>query len=99
MLDARTVQIERVLPGPIERVWDYLTKGIFLTRWDPPRALAYTWVVDVPNSPADAVPGEDSVITFELEPQGKKVQLTRTLPEYERRFRMAVGSSPGSPKR
>jgi uncharacterized protein YndB with AHSA1/START domain len=187
MLDPRTVQIERMLPGPIERVWDHLTKGVFLrtwlgdidaehggeieprvgatiaivetvggdqsgdparnlitgvvTRWDPPRALAYTWAVDLPpNPPADAVPGEDSIVTFELEPKGKEVRLTvtharvwrdyraqtasgwhalldtlqarlegreperfmdvftRTLPEYERRFGMEIGSSPGPPQ-
>jgi uncharacterized protein YndB with AHSA1/START domain len=28
-----TVRFERLLPGPIERVWSYLTEGPLLTRW------------------------------------------------------------------
>ncbi len=31
--DAETVQIERIVPGPIERVWDYLTKADKLKTW------------------------------------------------------------------
>ncbi len=32
-LDNSTVRFERLLPGPIERVWDYLTKSEFLETW------------------------------------------------------------------
>ena len=32
-LDNSTVRFERRLPGPIERVWDYLTKSEFLATW------------------------------------------------------------------
>lgn len=32
-LDRSTVRFERLLPGPIERVWDYLTKSEFLETW------------------------------------------------------------------
>lgn len=32
-LDNSTVRFERLLPGPIERVWDYLTKSEFLATW------------------------------------------------------------------
>ena len=41
-----TVRFERLLPGPIERVWSYLTEGPLLTTWlaesgaVPPRAGA-----------------------------------------------------------
>lgn len=28
-----TVRFERLLPGPIERVWSYLTEGSLLTTW------------------------------------------------------------------
>jgi uncharacterized protein YndB with AHSA1/START domain len=31
--DDRTVEIERVLPGPLERLWDYLTKAEHLRTW------------------------------------------------------------------
>ena len=27
LLDENTVRFERLLPGPIERVWSYLTEG------------------------------------------------------------------------
>lgn len=32
-LDRSTVRFERLLPGPIERVWDYLTKSEYLATW------------------------------------------------------------------
>ena len=32
-LDNSTVRFERLLPGPIERVWDFLTKPAFLETW------------------------------------------------------------------
>jgi len=107
------VRIVRTLPGPIERIWEYLTdsekrsrwfaggpmelrqggkltlhfrhnelvpdetppetykpgrnmEGI-VTRFEPPRVLAYTFGSD----------GE-SVVTFELTPQGKDVLLVLT---------------------
>ncbi len=33
LLDANTVRFERLLPGPIERVWAYLTEPQFLRTW------------------------------------------------------------------
>jgi len=32
-LDNSTVRFERLLPGPIERVWNYLTKSEYLETW------------------------------------------------------------------
>lgn len=32
-LEPGTVQLERLLPGPIERVWDYLTKSELKAKW------------------------------------------------------------------
>ncbi len=107
-----TVQFERLLPGPIDVVWEYLTvrdrmaswlaiadiephaggsarlqwegwstedpppngepywtaTGV-VTRWDPPRVLAYTW--NQPGLP-------ESEITFELTPQGDETLLVLT---------------------
>ena len=31
--DASTLQIQRVLPGPVERVWAYLTDGELRRQW------------------------------------------------------------------
>ncbi len=107
----KTVRLERLLPGPIERVWAFLVepekrarwfaggeleprvggkrelifkhsnitdeppperfKGAVagftsvaeMTRWDPPRALAFTWSGN----------GEESEVTWELEPRGDDV--------------------------
>lgn len=99
------VRFERLLPGPIDRVWRYLTTreglaawlfpgtielriggkvdledanapgGRFsgtVTRCDPPRALAYTWL-EVSGS---GVP--PSEISFELEPRDADVLLVLT---------------------
>jgi uncharacterized protein YndB with AHSA1/START domain len=103
------------LPGPIERVWEYLTDGEKLarwlahgqieprvggkvelrfrlheltseptptkyadspcdfdgvvTRWDPPRVLAYTWAESL---------GDSSEVTFELTPRGAEVEFLIT---------------------
>ncbi len=111
-----TVRLERVLPGPIERLWEYLVdsdkRGRWLaaghfeprvggrvelrfthanispekeipdrykdepcdfegsvTRWEPPRVLAYTW--------AESLGGE-SEVTFELTARGNDVFLVIT---------------------
>jgi uncharacterized protein YndB with AHSA1/START domain len=32
-IDNKTVRFERLLPGPIARVWDFLTKSEFLVTW------------------------------------------------------------------
>lgn len=33
LIDPTTLKIERVLPGPIERVWEYLTNGELRSQW------------------------------------------------------------------
>ncbi|MEQ9365498.1 MAG: SRPBCC domain-containing protein, partial [Leptospirales bacterium] len=47
LLDERTIQFERILPGPIEVVWDYLTKREHLA----------TWLVenDIPPNPGERI--------------------------------------------
>jgi uncharacterized protein YndB with AHSA1/START domain len=72
-----TVELERLLPGPIERVWEHLTKPEHLSEWleadggvvtesAPPERLSYTRT------------GDDSKVTFELEPLGEEVRLKIT---------------------
>jgi hypothetical protein len=82
----QAVRFERLLPGPIERVWDYLTKpdlqrtwlaesaGICeITAFQPPHSLEYS----MPDS---------SVVSLELEARGKDVLLVLT----HRRFRESI---------
>jgi uncharacterized protein YndB with AHSA1/START domain len=68
------VHLERLLPGPIERVWEQLTSPEHLAEWleadggvithsEPPQRISYTRQAD------------DSEVTFELEPQGEDVLL------------------------
>jgi uncharacterized protein YndB with AHSA1/START domain len=33
VIDSHTIRFERLLPGPVERVWDYLTKSECLVTW------------------------------------------------------------------
>ena len=115
VIDKGAVRFERLLPGPLERVWQYLTDSQFrgtwlatgamepraggaltlhfrhqdltdhneatppkykamenghtmvgrVTRWEPPRHLAYTW-------------DGDYEVAFDLEPSGADVLLTLT---------------------
>jgi len=75
-MTATTVEIERILPGPIERVWEYLTKPELLATWmgspnheirrsEPPAMLEYAW-------------NGDSAVRFELEQRGQDVLLKLT---------------------
>ncbi len=100
IIDRKTIRFERVVAGPIERVWDYLTRPELIATWlatgeielrvggrvelqtmggvvrgvvtrcDPPRALAYTWIAD--GSEAMRPAGEDleSILSFELTAHG-----------------------------
>lgn len=123
-----TVRFERLLPGPVERVWAHLVesekRGLWLatgtleprvggaveltfhnaalsrepvperhrarsgpivsrqrvTRFEPPRALAFTWG-------SAASPSE---VLFELEPDGDRVRLTLTHTRLDRQARLDV---------
>lgn len=114
LIEPGTVKMERLLPGPAERIWAYLTEpdkramwlagGDFdlrvggkvklefdnsklpndeaglakhpgtgvhtfegrITRLEPNRVLAYTWLWG----------GDETDVTYELTPKGKKVLLT-----------------------
>jgi uncharacterized protein YndB with AHSA1/START domain len=110
LLDAHTIRYERDLPGPIERVWAYLTESDLKATWigpgetpsevggertttwegedgehgggltfrtrvfDPPRVLEYDWIEL--GAPGGAI--RNSVVRFELEPDGERVRLTLT---------------------
>jgi hypothetical protein len=79
-MTATTVEMERLLPGPIEQVWDYLTKPELVATWlgdgkreihreirrcEPPAVLEYAW-------------NGDSAVRFELEARGQDVLLKLT---------------------
>jgi uncharacterized protein YndB with AHSA1/START domain len=70
-----TVHLERVLPGPIERVWENLTNPEHLAEWleadggivthsEPPQRLSWS--------------GDRADVTLELEPRGEEVLLKVT---------------------
>lgn len=109
VIEPGTVKLERLLPGPIERLWAYITEsekrakwlcagefdlrvggavrlefdnsrlsgeqnppgggaqvsGGVITRLEPPRLLAHTWVWK----------GQDTEVTYELTPRGRDVLL------------------------
>jgi hypothetical protein len=71
--DPETVHLERLLPGPIERVWEELTSPEHLEAWleadggtvthsEPPQRLSYTR-------------DDECEVTLELEPRGAEVLL------------------------
>ncbi|MBX3188795.1 MAG: hypothetical protein KF819_17385 [Labilithrix sp.] len=78
MSDDDSVRIERVLPGPIDEVWEHLTDPAKIAGWlgndagdlgevsrcEPPNVVAYRW-------------GEGEV-SFELVPRGENVVLVFT---------------------
>ena len=84
---AHMVRFDRMLPGPIEKVWAVLTDTKWLpgwygagairgvvTQWDPPQRLAYSWNV---YNPGDTVsPYPESYLTLTLAPSGNDVALT-----------------------
>jgi uncharacterized protein YndB with AHSA1/START domain len=112
IVDGNTVRFERMLPGPIERVWDFLTRPEHLATWlapgdfeqriggfielrtiggivrgivtrsDPPRELAYSWL----HLSSAHLVDDDSLLRFQLEPRGDQVLLVlthrRITPEY-----------------
>ena len=84
---AQSVRFERLLPGPIERVWDYLTKPDLQRTWlaesvgercdisgfQPGEIIACQPLRSVEYSMRDS-----SVVSFDLEARGKDVLLVLT---------------------
>ena len=105
--NTESVRFERSLPGPIDRVWSYLTEAEALSTWfargrieprlggritlafpnekggakiqgivrrfEPPRALAYTWILGLPNGAS-----QESLAAFDMEPEDARVKLVLT---------------------
>ena len=63
LTEPATLTLQRVLPGPIERVWAYPKDHTM--QLDPPRRVSFTW-----NGSGD--------VSFDLEPCGDDVLLTVT---------------------
>jgi uncharacterized protein YndB with AHSA1/START domain len=85
--DSQAVRFERLLPGPIERVWDYLTKPDLQRTW---LAESATELCDITGFQPGEITGceplrrleysmrDSSVVSFELEARGKNVLLVLT---------------------
>jgi len=77
IIDADTVRFERLLPGPIERVWDHLTDPHLRRTW-----LAGAAAADItacrPQQSVEYELRDSSVVRFDLEPRGDKVLLVLT---------------------
>jgi hypothetical protein len=74
-----SVRFERLLPGPIERVWDYLTKPDLQRTW---LAESAAEVRDITGCQApcrlEYSMRDSSVVSFELEARGSDVLLVLT---------------------
>jgi hypothetical protein len=73
------VRFERLLPGPIERVWDYLTKPDLQRTWlaESAAELGEITASQPPHSLEYSLP-DASVVSFELESRGSDVLLVLT---------------------
>ncbi|MCA0422971.1 MAG: SRPBCC family protein [Proteobacteria bacterium] len=64
LIEPATLEIQRLLPGPIERVWSYLTDSSLRGKWlaagpmelKPGSAYAFTWRNDDLSDPPSARP-------------------------------------------
>jgi hypothetical protein len=79
MTGSQSVRFERLLPGPIERVWDYLTKPDLQRTWlaeSTAEVLAITGCR--PLRSLEYSMRDSSVVSLELEPRGSQVLLVLT---------------------
>ncbi len=80
----QSVRFERVLPGPLERVWDYLTKPDLQRTWLAESAADLREITrSRPLRSLEYSLSDSSVVSFELEPRGSEVLLVLT---HHRRF-------------
>jgi hypothetical protein len=77
MLDADTVRFERLLPGPIERVWDHLTRPELRRTWMAEAAEGDITACQPPQS-VEYELHDSSVVRVDLEPRGTDVLLILT---------------------
>jgi hypothetical protein len=76
-VDSHTARFERLLPGPIERVWDYLTKPDLQRTWLGVSELGGVRHCEPHRSIEFSMP-DSSVVSMELEPRGEEVMLVLT---------------------
>lgn len=78
-VDRELVRFERLLPGPIERVWDYLTKPHLQKRWLAESAGEFDAVTRVEHHRSIEYCLRDfSIVSMEVEPRGENVNLVVT---------------------
>jgi len=78
-IDGELVRFERLLPGPIERVWDYLTKPNLQKRWLAESAAEFDAVTRVEHHRSIEYCLRDfSIVSVEVEPRGENVNLVVT---------------------
>jgi hypothetical protein len=76
---APSVRFERLLPGPIERVWDYLTKPDLQRAWLAESASDFREITGFqPLRKLEYSLRDSSVVSFELEARGSQVLLVLT---------------------
>jgi hypothetical protein len=76
---ATSVRFERLLPGPIERVWDYLTKPDLQAAWLAESTADVREITQCqPLRSVEYSMRDSSVVSLELEPRGKDVLLVLT---------------------
>lgn len=82
LVQPQLVQLERLLPGPIERVWDYLTKPEFLATWLYEGLHEANPRPEIQRCEPPAVLeyawNGDSTVRFDLEARGQDVLLRLT---------------------
>jgi len=78
-VDGELIRFERLLPGPIERVWDYLTKPALQKRWLAESAAEFDALTRVEHHRSIEYCLRDfSIVSMEVEPRGEKVNLVVT---------------------
>ena len=79
ILDPQTIRFERLLPGPIERVWEYLTQPDLQRTWLAESAGDFSGVARCrPHRSIEYSMPDSSIVSLELEPRGAKVRLVLT---------------------
>ncbi len=74
-----SVRFERLLPGPVERVWDYLTRPDLRRTWLAESAEDFGAVTRCqPLRSIEFSLRDSSIVSMELEPHGSKVMLVLT---------------------